>query len=36
MQKDNKMYEMKEWEMKVKSGVEDREPPEWKGYSKIH
>lgn len=27
---------MKEWEMKIRTGVEDQEPPEWKVYSKIH
>jgi len=35
VQKDNKKYEMKEWEMKIRGGVEDKEPPEWQAYSKI-
>jgi len=30
------MYEMKEWEMKIRTGVENQEPPESKAYSKIH
>lgn len=35
VQKDNKKYDMKEWEMKIRGGVEDKEPPEWQAYSKI-